>query len=139
MYSLKRFPHKYIAYVPKEITKTNKHYYWLLPHDLDEFAEYIKKKMKRGYSSATKLCQSLRKYFTYQVTKEAKLPNIDEQGYSQTLRTIRCTIATNFVKTLAEYQVMGWKLTPPNPLQHESVRTTFRHYASRENNTELDA
>ena len=47
------------------------------------------------------------------------------------MRTIRAYHATVYVMLKAEYEVMGWKPLPPNPLQHLSDSTTLEHYAAK--------
>ena len=45
------------------------------------------------------------------------------------LRAIRATRATEWIMEKREYEAMGWKPLPPNPLSHSSETTVIHYYA----------
>ena len=44
------------------------------------------------------------------------------------MRSVRCTIATEYLKVWAESKILKVD-APPNPLQHTDLKTTREHYA----------
>lgn len=55
------------------------------------------------------------------------------------MRSVRCYQGTKWVKLLAEYTVMGWKMPPLNPLQHTTPKLTMSTYAEANANDENQA
>lgn len=45
------------------------------------------------------------------------------------MRSVRCYIATKWVKLVAEYKAMGWEMPPENPLQHTTPNLARSTYA----------
>ena len=47
------------------------------------------------------------------------------------MRTIRAARATEWILLKQEYDVMGWKPAPPNPLMHFNESMTLSKYATK--------
>ena len=47
------------------------------------------------------------------------------------MRTIRAARATEWILLKQEYDVMGWKPAPPNPLMHFDEKMTLNKYATK--------
>ena len=47
--------------------------------------------------------------------------------------------ATQYVRLLKEYQVMGWEPKPLNPLTHTTLKTTLTKYAETGCDNEMQA
>lgn len=75
------------------------------------------------------LKESLRSYFSNKVLPKAGVTRRHKNNKMYSLRTIRAYRATEWVKLAVEYQVMGWKPEPPNPLSHTQWKTTLDNYA----------
>ena len=63
--------------------------------------------------------------------KVLKRDATDRTGKNYSMRTARCTRATEWYALVTEYRYMKWPYEPPNPLQHESERMTKDHYATK--------
>ena len=55
------------------------------------------------------------------------------------LRAIRAYRSTEWLKEKREYQAMGWKPLPHNPLSHTNESTVMKYYAAEDAGNELDA
>ena len=54
------------------------------------------------------------------------------------MRSIRCTVATNYLRLCAECKVLK-KDPPPNPLNHLDLSTARRYYADKLADDDHDA
>ena len=55
------------------------------------------------------------------------------------MRTIRAARATEWILLKQEYDVMGWKPAPPNPLMHFNESMTLSKYATKGSLNEWEA
>ena len=67
------------------------------------------------------------------------MPTCDSHGKSYNMRTIRAARATEWILLKQEYDVMGWKPAPPNPLMHFNERMTLSKYATKGSLNEWEA
>ena len=121
--------HDYQASAPKEITKTARDYLWLLPVEMNPFAHAILVHGGTGFAGYEKLKDSMRKFFTDTVLPGAGAPREAAARKLYSLRTVRAFRATEYIKLLKEYEVMGWRPEPINPLSHTDLKTTLKYYA----------
>ena len=133
----KRFNYK--ATAPAQITKTNLDYFWLLPPKFDAIVACIFKHETTGFSNFKSLKDSLRSYFSNKVLRKAGVVTRHNSKRLYSLRTIRAYRATEWVKLVMEYRIMGWKPEPPNPLSHTQWNTTLANYAAKGCESEYEA
>ena len=133
----KRFNFK--ATAPAQITKTSLDYFWLLPPKFDAVVSGILKHEATGFSSFKSLKDSLRSYFSNKVLRKAGVLTRHKNRKLYSLRTIRAYRATEWVKLVMQYRVMGWKPEPPNPLSHKQWKTTLDNYAAKSSESEWEA
>lgn len=129
---VKHEEHDYQAFVPYNITKTQRDYFWLIPNKYNFVVMQIRKLVDTGYTKYEQLVDSMKPFYTNMVLKKAKgvlKKHNDKKWYS--MRTARAYHATEWIKLVYEYRMMEWKPEPPNPLQHETEKTTKEHYAIR--------
>ena len=73
--------------------------------------------------------EALRSYFSNTVLPGAGVPRQTLKGELYSLRSLRCMRATEYVRLLKEYEIMGWEPKPLNPTNHTSLKTTLVKYA----------
>ena len=134
--TLNNLPHlknegTYKADVPELITKTKHNYTWVLSDEAKDVWLAIKDYTCKRPPSWVTLYNGLFGFYT----KILKTLNIDSKF---AMRTIRCWHATQWVKHRAEASVMR-RTALPNPLQHESVKTTLLYYAKKGSDNVNDA
>ena len=78
--------------------------------------DVIKKMKKSGYKCHITLSKYVGSYFLRQFLPYAKVKARDSSRKLLNLRRIRATIATEWVKLDKEFEVMGMRPAPPNPL-----------------------
>ena len=120
-----------MATVPASDTKTDKDYFWLISASHTKIMDMIVQNINTGFASAEALKKSLKAYFREQTLKKADIPVHHSGNRLYNMRSIRSFHATEWVKLVLEYRLMGWTPEPPNPLQHESERMTIDHYATK--------
>ena len=113
-------------------TKTKMQYYWYLDPDYDKIWNAIRSLNIPGVAAHSEDHKK----------KQAKLSTIyhnmiDSLGIEKkfTMRSIRCYHATRYVAlNVAAKQCTNNLVVrmPPNPLQHESLSTTKKHYSQKE-------
>ena len=54
------------------------------------------------------------------------------------MRTARAFHATEWIKLVTEYRLMGWNPEPLNPLQHVGEKMTMEHYATKNIDTQWE-
>ena len=101
--------------------------------------EVIKKMKRTGYSCHITLANYVGSYFLAKFLPYAKVKARDSSRKLLNLRRIRATIATEWVKLDKEYEVMGMRPAPPNPLQHATITMTIRKYAEDGADDEMEA
>ena len=131
--------HKWKATMPKEHTKTNVDYVWLVPAELDNLVPAMISHDGTGYDNYEALKDSLRKYFSDTVLPDAGVPRQAAPRKLFNLRSIRAFRATEWIKLNMEYKIMKWRDPPRNPLQHLDVKTTLKKYAEQGSNDENSA
>ena len=124
------FEHK--ATASKDMTKTKRDYFWLLPKEFNAFLTILKLHTPTGFKDYKVLTKELSHYWDRKVLTNAKVPLNRKTNTVYSLRTVRALRATQFIQLLAEYKVMGWKPTPPNPLQHKNIKMTVEKYALKD-------
>ena len=122
-----------------EITKTSIDYTWILPGELTSFVKPIKELEGTGCDTFTQLKDSLRKFFSNVVLPKAGLLRRAPTNKLYNLRSVRSMRATQYVRLLKEYQVMGWEPKPLNPLTHTTLKTTLTKYAETGCDNEMQA
>jgi len=124
---------------PASEVKTNKDYFWLLPHAFNAICKMIINLKGTGFKCKDDLKKAMRGYFTKSVLSKADVPVHSKPGHTYSLRTLRAYRATEWMQLVTEYKIMGWEPLPPNPLQHETDATTKRHYAAKGCDSEWEA
>ena len=66
-------------------------------------------------------------YYAFQTTVAAAM-KCKREDVPYQMRSVRCTIATEYLKAWAEAKILQVD-APPNPLQHTDLKTTKEHYA----------
>lgn len=120
------------ATAPKDITKTKRDYFWLLPKEFNLFLPVLRGHTPTGFTDFKALTKELAHYWDRKVLKHAKVPLNSETNTVYSLRTVRALRATQWVKLFAEYKEMGWSPMPPNPLSHKDVKMTLKKYALKD-------
>lgn len=92
-----------------------------------------------GFSGYSDLKDSLRSYFSKKVLAKACVLTRHKNKDEYSLRTIRAYRATEWVKLVMQYRVMGWTPEPPNPLSHTQWKTTLDNYAAKGCESEQEA
>ena len=129
---LKHASFEHQATAPKEITKTRRNYFWLLPKEFNAFLTVLKNHTPTGFEDYKVLTKELSHYWDRKVLTNAKVPLNRKTNTVYSLRTVRALRATQYVQLLAEYKVMRWKPEPPNPLQHKNIKMTVEKYALKD-------
>ena len=128
-YHAKHQTRRWKATAPAEITKTGLDYTWILPDEATCFVAAIRELDGTGFADYEKLKDSLRSFFSHTVLPGARVPRQSPTGELYSLRSLRCMRATEYVRLLLEYLVMGWEPKPLNPTNHTSLKTTLANYA----------
>ena len=118
-----------MATTPKSVTKTTRDYFLLLPESFKTWRAALMLHKKIGYSTYKELNVTLPNYWTRSVLKGTGVPKQPCSTKNYSLKTVRAMHATRYVKLHTEYKVMQWPHPPPNPLSHETLKTTKENYA----------
>ena len=113
------------------ITKTKRDYFWLLPVEFEKLVPAYTEHNQTGFNSFSDLKETLRAYFKDMVLKRAAVKVNYKGSKEYTLKNIRCTRASQWLKLVTEYRVMDWKIEPPNPLTHSNESTVKKYYAAK--------
>ena len=127
----------YLAVVPAQYTKTRERYKWALKREANETVELVMALHERPPSlhllgTQAQLADKLHNWFKRRILPDAAKTSqaVDDALKSQfkyNLRTVRARFAEDWADAVKEAEALG-KQVPPNPLQHRTARTTFRHY-----------
>lgn len=131
--------HKFKATAPAKEVKTKRDYFWLLPNEFDKVVPLILNHTNTGFNNYKVLNKSLRSFFSKQVLAKADVPMSHAPMKMYNMRTLRAYRATEWMNLVAEYKIMRWEPLPPNPLQHETDKTTKENYALQGSGNELQA
>ena len=123
--------HHFKATAPAMITKTKRDYFWLLPMEFKELVPTYADHRQTGFNSFEDLKETLRSYFSNMVLKRAEVKVFSKGSKEYTMKNIRCTRASQWLKLVTEYRVMEWKIEPPNPLTHTDESTVKKFYAAK--------
>ena len=129
----------WMATVPEGSTKTHREYHILLPKSFEFWRTLLMEHTATGYDDRDKLTAALANYWARSVLKGAGVPKEPGSANNYSLKTVRALHGTRYVELYAEYQVMGWTPLPPNPLSHESLKTTKENYAKKGSDNLLKA
>ena len=69
---VKHQEHDYQAFVPYNITKTERDYFWLIPNKYNFVVMQIRKLVDTGYTKYEQLVDSMKPFYTNMVLKKAK-------------------------------------------------------------------
>ena len=130
-YIVKHARHDFRVTAPKQMTKTKRDYFWLVPLDFNGYIDIIKEHTSTGYSDWKKLNSTLAHYWDRKVLGQAKVPLNPSTNRPYSLKTARALKATQWVMLLEEYKVMKWEPHPPNPCLHIKMTTTTERYAQK--------
>ena len=81
---------------------------WLLPKEMKPFTKAIQSHDGTGFTGYEDLKDSMRRFFTDTVLPGAGVPRNATPKKLYGLRTVRAFRATEYIKLLKEYEVMGW-------------------------------
>lgn len=111
-----------MAIAPADDTKTGQDYYWLIPNSHEKIIRRILALESTGFDDKEKFRESLEHYYYESILKKAgvKVHHADKRTYD--VGSIRAFNATEWVKKVEAYRLIGWKPEPLNPLQHETKR-----------------
>ena len=127
------FPYQIMMLKSEDGNKTGRDYTWLIDRKYDYFIDALKK-VKKVYT-----VKKLRGLVTYAFKKAlSSVMGGKPCDVEFAMRSIRCTIATEYVMRLKECEILEVK-EPPNPLQHLSDNTTKLRYADLEAGNEHKA
>ena len=131
-YLVKHMEHTYEAFCPASDTKTDRDYLWLIPVEYDRLVDRILTLPYTGFHSYEKLAASMKPFYSLQVLQKVKgVKTRHSRTKWYCMRTARAFRATEWIKLVTEYRLMGWSPEPLNPLQHVGDKMTLEHYATR--------
>lgn len=127
-------PTGYTATLGAQETKTRMQTYrWFLPEKRNWFAKLVlKADAKAHYNRVQHLQNAMTHEFTF-VRNSAGIGRGPKHGHGDwNMRSARCWKATRWVQLCTVWDCMGWKVPPPNPLQHTTPRLTVGVYADKD-------
>ena len=129
----------YMATTPLSFNKTKRKYLWFLPRRINSAISAIMALPKSPFDDVQHLTRRLDYWFGDAVMGKADVPTHSKANRKYTMRSIRCTWATDWIKRCADCRVLRWP-EPPNPLQHEeNAKTVLNNYAEPGADSEIDA
>lgn len=117
-------PYKVTMPMSLATTKTKRDYTWLIDRKYKYFVDALKKACK--VITYEELHKKVNHTFRYAM---GKVTGARPSSIEYAMRSIRCTVATQYIKLKTECAILKVR-PPPNPLQHLSDKTTKEHYAA---------
>ena len=120
-----QYADKFKVTAVETVTKTDKDYVWVVKDEESAVCSLItgQPSPDPNFKHFLALYDCLHHHYG-QVLKQKKINS------RFTMKTIRCYYATEWVKKKTECELTG-EVVPPNPLQHDSAKTTEYYYAAK--------